>query len=81
VPEVDPEVLAEFRALCNKAAEYRRLSYGRNRDLPRTEGNRRAVPLLSHQLWLIGDLVNRHPELRDEYRDWARIYPTFISED
>lgn len=79
--EVDPELRAEFQALCDKAAAYRRLSYGRNRDLPRTEENRRAFPLLSHQLWLIGDLVTRHPELRDDWRNWVRIYPTLTCED
>jgi hypothetical protein len=78
--EIDPELHARFTVLCDQAAEYRRLSYGRNRDLPRTEEHRRAVHLLSYHLWLIGDLTNRHPELRDEYRAWRQIYPTFTSE-
>jgi hypothetical protein len=82
VSHVESELHGEFEALCAKAGEYRRLSYGRDPNLPRAEEHRHAFPLLSHQLWLIGDLVNRHPELRDEYRNWVlRIYPTFTSED
>jgi hypothetical protein len=80
--DVESELHDEFEALCAQAGEYRRLSYGRDLDLPRTEEHRRAVPLLSHQLWLISDLVNRQPELRDEYRNWVlRNYPTFTSDD
>ena len=37
---VDPELLAEFRTLTERAAEYRQKSYGRNRNLSRTEENR-----------------------------------------
>lgn len=77
---VDPELLAEFRMLTEQAAEYRRKSYGRNRNLPRTEENRRAVPLLSGHLFLINSLVQMHPELREEYREWCRLYPSFTSD-
>ena len=77
---VDPELLAEFRMLTEQAAEYRRKSYGRNHNLPRTGENRRAVPLLSRHLFLINRLVQMHPELREEYRGWCRLYPSFTSD-
>jgi hypothetical protein len=80
VPEVQPELLAEFRTLTGQAAEYRRRSYGRPRHLPRTEENRRAVVLLSRHLLLIAQMVKSHPELGDEYREWRQLYPTFTSD-
>ena len=80
VPEVQPETLAELRTLTEQAAEYRRQSYGRPRQLPRTEENRRAVVLLSRRLLLIAQMVKLHPELGDEYREWRHLYPTFTSD-
>jgi hypothetical protein len=76
VDEISPEILSEFQTLCDKAAEYRVLCHGRNgqrpQELPRTEDGRSIPMLYSHQLLLISDLVNRHPELRGEWRDWKR---------
>jgi hypothetical protein len=73
---VQPETLVGFKTLTEQAAEYRRKSYGRPRQLPRTEENRRAVVLLSRHLLLIAQLVKLHPELGDEYREWRQLYPT-----
>ncbi len=74
--EVDPKLLAEFKALTEQAAEYRRGSYGAPPH-KRTPG---AARKLSHQLLLIHYMVKEHPELEDEYREWRRRYPTFTSE-
>ena len=72
-------ILADFRMLTDKAKHYRRQSFGRSRDLPIRKVNQRAFTLLSHYLWLIGDMVDRHPELRDEHQKWLQPYPTFTS--
>jgi len=72
-------ILADFRMLTDKAKHYRRQSFGRSRDLPIRKVNQRAFTLLSHYLWLIGHMVDRHPELRDEHQKWLQPYPTFTS--
>ena len=79
VTEISPEVLADFRVLTEQAEQYRRQSYGRSAALPLRAENRRAFRFLSHYLLLIGDLVRRHPELREEYKKWRRLYPTFAA--
>jgi hypothetical protein len=78
---VAPELLAELRTLAERAAGYRRKSYGRNRNLPRTEENRhRSVLLLSRHLFPMRRLVEIDPELKDEYREWCRLFPLLTSD-
>jgi hypothetical protein len=72
-------VLADFRMVTDKAEHYRRQSFGRSRDFPITKEDQRAFTLLSHYLWLIGDMVDRHSELRDEKQKWLQLHPTFTS--
>ena len=57
---VDLELLAEFRTLTERAAEYRRSPMGEtaiSRGLMRIV----AVPLLSRRLFMIGRLAEIHP--------------------
>jgi hypothetical protein len=81
VSEIDPDLLSEFNALTEQAADYRRHSFGAPPHPRRfdEEGHSYFV-LLSHHLLLIHHMVKLHPELKDEYREWSRLYPTFTSD-
>lgn len=92
--EVDPGLLAEFNALTERAADFRRHSYGsadyrrRSNGSPsqllgtpeKDEEGRSYFSVLSHHLWLIHHMVELHPELADNYREWRLLYPTFSSD-
>ena len=81
VPEVDPDLLAEFNVLTEQAAHYRRYSYGAPPEQQRTDADGRTyAALLSDRLLSIHHMVKLHPELEDEYREWRRLYPTFTSD-
>ena len=74
---VDLELLAEFRTLTERAAEYRRKSYGRNRNLPRTDENRRGATAQQAPLPDRSPCGNTPQSWKDEYREWCRLYPLF----
>ena len=80
VAEIDPNVLAEFNALAQEAAELRRQSYGLPMHRRGTKEGGRAAAQLSHRLLAIHHVVESHPELQDHYREWRRLHPTFISD-
>jgi len=80
VAEIDPNVLAEFNALAQEAAELRRQSYGLPMQQQQALESGRAFSQLSHRLLAIHHLVESHPELQDDYREWRRLYPTSISD-
>ena len=78
--EIDPNVQAEFNALTQEAAELRRQSYGLSMHQRETLEGSRAFSQLSHRLLAIHHLVESHPELQDDYKEWRRLYPTFTSD-
>ena len=79
VSDVDPDLLAKFNRLTERAADYRRHSFGAPRsDQPLLdEQGRSYFYLLSRHLLLIHNMVKLHPELKDQYQEWRRLYPTF----
>ena len=79
--KVDPDLLSEFSAITEEAAEYRRHSFGaRSRKKQFDEEGRSYFYLLSRHLSIIHRMVRRHPELQDHYQEWLRRYPTFTSD-
>ena len=67
MPEVDPDLLGEFNALTEQAADYRRGSYASRSHREQFDAEGRSYSaLLSHHLGLIHRMVKRHPELNDE---------------
>lgn len=77
--ELEPNVLAEFNALAQEAAELRRQSYGSIQPWQVLESNRAFSPL-SNRLLAIQHLAECHPEPQDDYRERRRMYPTFTSD-
>src|ERR1035438_5558594 len=52
---------------------------------PVRRGRRESSPFgiwepLCHHLLAIHHVVESHPELQDDYREWRRLYPTFTSD-
>jgi hypothetical protein len=79
---VDPDLLAEFRAITEEAAEYRRHSFGaRSREKQFDEEGRSYFYLLSRNASVIHRMVRCHPELQVEYQEWMRRYPMFTSDE
>ena len=60
--EIDPNLLAEFKALTEQAAHYRRYSFGAPIDQQRTDDEGRTYSaLLSRHLLKIHLMVTHHP--------------------
>jgi hypothetical protein len=82
VSDVDPNLLAEFNALTEQAEDYRRHSFGaRSRQKQLDEQGRSYFYLLSQALLRIHHMVRLHPELKDEYLEWRRLYPSFTCDE
>ena len=79
--EIDSDLLAEFKKVTEQAADYRKRSFGAESGQKHFDENGRSYfYLLSNHLMLIHHMVERHPELKEEYDKWRLVYPTFTSD-